>query len=174
LFWKAIGTTKHGSILAFTGKASDAIQTIFSGITAFQSTGSTVFMPWYLSSLATAYADLGQFHDALRCIGEAMTTVKTSRERWCEADIHRMAGDIALRSPKPDTAKAEAHFEHALDIAREQRAKSWELRAAMSIARLWSDQGKRQQARDLLAPVYDWFTEGLRFSRQFAKLVSFH
>ena len=71
-----------------------------------------------------------------------------------------MAGEIALKSPKPDAAKAEAYFERALAVAREQRAKSWELRAAMSMARLWRDQGKRQQAHDLLAPVYGWFTEG--------------
>ena len=71
-----------------------------------------------------------------------------------------IAGEIALKSPQPDPAKAEGYFEHALAVAREQQAKSWELRAAMSMARLWRDQGKRQQAHDLLAPVYGWFTEG--------------
>ena len=81
-------------------------------------------------------------------------------ESWYEADIHRIAGEIALRSPEPDVAKAEAHFERALQVALVQRAKSWELRAAMSLARLWRDQGKVQQARELLAPVYGWFTEG--------------
>jgi predicted ATPase len=86
--------------------------------------------------------------------------VKTTKERWCEADVHRTAGEIALLSPKPDTAKAEAYFERALTIARAQQAKSWELRATMSMARLWRDQGNRQQAHDLLAPVYGWFTEG--------------
>jgi predicted ATPase len=76
------------------------------------------------------------------------------------AEAHRIAGEIALKSPELDTAKAEAYFEQALAIARQQQAKSWELRAAMSVARLWHDQGKVQQARDLLAPVYGWFTEG--------------
>ena len=89
-----------------------------------------------------------------------MTTVQTTKERWCEAEVNRIAGEIALLSPEPDTAKAEAYFERALAVAREQQAKSWELRAAMSMARLWRDQGKRQQAHDLLAPVYGWFTEG--------------
>jgi predicted ATPase len=89
-----------------------------------------------------------------------MTAVETTKERWCEAEVHRVAGEIALKSPEPDAAKAEAYFERALAVAREQQAKSWELRAAMSMARLWRDQGKRQQARDLLAPVYGWFTEG--------------
>ena len=89
-----------------------------------------------------------------------MTTREATNERWCEAEVHRTAGEIALMLPEPDVAKAEEHFEHALVVAREQQAKSWELRAAMSMARLWRDQGKRQQAYDLLAPVYGWFTEG--------------
>jgi predicted ATPase len=89
-----------------------------------------------------------------------MTAVETTKEKWCEAEVHRVAGDIALMSPRLDAAKAEAHFERAIAIARAQQAKSWELRAAMSMARLWGGQGKRQQARDLLAPIYGWFTEG--------------
>jgi len=74
--------------------------------------------------------------------------------------VLRIAGEIALKSPERDTAKAEAYFERAIAVARQQQAKSWELRAAMSLARLWRDQGKRAEARDLLAPIYDWFTEG--------------
>jgi predicted ATPase len=113
-----------------------------------------------MSHLARAYAELDQFDDAWRCVGEAMTAVETVKERWCEAEIHRVAGEITLMSPEPDAAKAEAYFERALAVARKQQAKSWELRGAMSMARLWRDQGKRQQARNLLAPVYGWFTEG--------------
>jgi len=119
-----------------------------------------VWIPFYLSLVSEAYAAIGQFDDAWRCIGEATTAIQTTKENWCEAEVHRVAGEIALMSPDLDAAKAEAHFEHALAIAREQQAKSWELRAAMSMARLWRDQGKRQQAHDLLAPVYGWFTEG--------------
>jgi predicted ATPase len=89
-----------------------------------------------------------------------MTAVEETKTRWWEAEANRMAGDIALMSPKPDAAKAEAFFERALAVARQQQAKSWELRGAMSMARLWRDQGKPQQARELLAPVYGWFTEG--------------
>ena len=89
-----------------------------------------------------------------------MTDVETTKERWYEAEINRIAGEIALKSPEPDAAKAQEYFEHALAVARQQHAKSWELRAAMSLARLWRDQGKVQQARELLAPVYGWFTEG--------------
>ena len=87
-----------------------------------------------------------------------MAAVETTKEKWCEAEINRIAGEIALLSPALDTAKTEAYFERALAISREQQARSWELRAAMSM--VWRDQDKRQQAHDLLAPVYGWFTEG--------------
>ena len=119
-----------------------------------------MWMPFWLSHLARANAEIGQNDDARRCIGEAMAAVETAKERWCEAEVNRIAGEIALLSPKPDLAKAQAYFERALAVAREQQAKSWELRAAMSLARLWRDQGRRPQARDILAPVYGWFTEG--------------
>ena len=159
-FWKALGTMMQGCVLAMTGKASDAIHVINSGLTAYRSTGTTMWMPMFLSHLARAYAGLGQFDDAWRCIGEAMTTMETTKERWFEADVHRTAGEVVLVSRKSDAAKAERYFERALAVARKQQAKSWELRAATSMARLWRDQGKRNEARDLLAPVYGWFTEG--------------
>jgi predicted ATPase len=114
----------------------------------------------WLSYLARAHADLGQLDDAWRCIGEAMMAIETTKERWFDAEANRIAGEIALKSPVQDAAKAEAYFEHALSVARQQQAKSWEPRAAMSMARLWRDQGKRKEARNLLAPVYGWFTEG--------------
>ena len=107
-----------------------------------------------------AYAELGQLDDARRSIDDAIDKEERSKEKWCEAEVNRIAGEVALRSPAPDTEKAEAYFEHALAVARQQRAKSWELRAAMSMARLWRDQGKRDEGRELLAPVYGWFTEG--------------
>jgi predicted ATPase len=86
--------------------------------------------------------------------------METTKERWFEAEVNRVAGEIALKSPEPDAAKAEANFERAVALARKQEAKSLELRAAMNMARLWRDQGKRDEARELLAPVYGWFTEG--------------
>jgi predicted ATPase len=89
-----------------------------------------------------------------------MTAVQTTKETWFEAEVNRIAGEITLLSPKSDAAKAQAYFDRALAIARAQQAKSWELRAAMSMARLKHDQGKRDEARDLLAPIYGWFTEG--------------
>jgi len=158
--WKAYGTMFQGFIFGLTGQARNASQLITRGIAAYRSTGSTVFMPWYLSNLAVAYAEASQFDDAWRCVREATAALEATKETWCEAEVHRIAGEIALKSPEPDTAKAQAYFTRALEISRRQQAKSWELRAAMSLARLWRDQGKPQQARELLAPVYGWFTEG--------------
>ncbi len=159
-YWKATGTVLRGELLALMGKASVAAQTLPAGLTATRSTGATLYFPTYLSSLAIAYADLGKFNDAWRCIDEALTAVHATKERMLEPEINRVAGEIALLSHDPNGAKAESYFERALTVSRQQQAKSWELRAAMNMARLWRDQGKPQQARELLAPVYGWFTEG--------------
>ena len=131
-----------------------------SGLTELRSTGAILHLPWFLLSLTRAYGELGLFDSAWRCIGEAITTVETTKERWLEAEVYRTGGEIALLSPNPDAAKAKAYFERALTVARQQQAKSFELRASMSLARLWRDEGKVRQARELLAPVYGWFTEG--------------
>jgi predicted ATPase len=144
-----------------TGKAADAVRAITSGISSHRSTGATLYEPYYLSFLAMAYAELDQPDNARRCIGDAIDKVEMSNEKWCEAEVHRIAGEIALKSQlAPETEKAEAYFDRALAVARQQQAKSWELRAAMNLARLWRSQGKPQQARELLAPVHGWFTEG--------------
>ena len=158
---KALGTAMRGWLFASTGNASDAVRAINSGITSLRSTGTTLYEPRHLRYLAMAYAGLGQFDDAWHCIHDAIEKIERSKERWCEADVHRIAGEIALKSPEQDVAKAEAYFDRALAVSRQQQAKSWELRAAMSMARLWRDQGKREEARELLAPVYGWFTEGV-------------
>jgi class 3 adenylate cyclase/predicted ATPase/tRNA A37 threonylcarbamoyladenosine biosynthesis protein TsaE len=158
--WKAFGTLMRGCLFTLTGKGSNAVHIFTSGIAAFQSTGATAFMPLFLSYLAAAHAESGQIDDAWSCIGEAATVVETTKERWWEAEVHRTAGEIALMAPEPNTARAQAYFERALKVARGQQAKSLELRAAMTMARLLRDQGKAVEARDLLAPVYGWFTEG--------------
>ena len=158
--WKAAGMTVQGFVLAVSSKGLDAVQAIASGWAAYRSTGTTWLTPTYLLHLALAYAEIGQFGDAGRCIDEAITVAERTKEKWWEAEIDRMAGEIALRSPEHDAAKAQACFERGLDIARSQQARSWQLRAATSLARLWRDQGKPLEARDLLAPVYAWFTEG--------------
>ena len=117
-------------------------------------------MPFHLSNMARTHAELGKFDDAWRCINEATAAVDATKQKLWEAEVNRLAGEIALRPPERDVAKAQAYFERALVVARQQQAKSWELRASMTLARLWRDQGKPQQARELLAPVFGWFTEG--------------
>jgi class 3 adenylate cyclase/predicted ATPase len=159
-YWKSAGGMAHGCVLALTGNASDAIQILTSAIATFRATGSTWSLPFRLACLAKAQAELGQFEDAWRRLDEAMMMVEVSKEVWSHPEILRLGGEIALMSPERDAAKAEAYFERALSVARHQQAKSWELRAAMSLARLLRDQGKVQQARELLAPTYGWFTEG--------------
>jgi class 3 adenylate cyclase/predicted ATPase len=161
LFWQVQGMFMQGCALAAVGRAEHAVQMITAGTSSWRSAGSTFWMPFHLSYLAKAYAVLGQFEPAWRCLDEAMTAAETSRERWYEAEVYRVAGEIELLAPTSDLAKAAEHFERALAIARAQQAKSWELRAAISLARLRCQEGKRQQARDCLAPLYDWFTEGL-------------
>jgi predicted ATPase len=136
LFWKGYGLLLRGWIFALTGKAADAVDMMNAGIAASRSTGATAYAPWYPANLATAHAELGRFDEATRCIGEAIATADTTGEKWYEADIHRIAGEIALLLPAPDMPRAEAQLERALIVARQQ------------------------QALDLRAPVYAWFSEG--------------
>ena len=161
LLWKAIGTIFQGRLLCYRSANHETLSICSPlELSAFHSTGSTMFTPTYLSYLAEAHAKVGQFDEAWRCMEKSMSLMETTKETWSEAEVHRIAGEIALMSPTPDAARAEGYFERALAVARSQEARSWELRAAMSMARLWRDQGKRAEAHDLLAPVYGWFTEG--------------
>ena len=144
-FLKALATAQRGCVLALTSKASEAVQTISVAITAYRSTGATVWATSFLSYLALAYAEVGKFDDAWRVIGEAMSTIETTKERWFEAETNRIAGEIALKSPEPDAQKRKHISSVRSRSAREQQAKSWELRAATSMARLWRDQGSRSK-----------------------------
>jgi predicted ATPase len=159
-YYKASGMLRRAGVLALTGNPSDAVSIFTSAIRVFRSAGTRLYFPVWLSLLARAYGELGQFDQAWSYIGEAITMVETTKQTWYEAEVHRIAGEIALMSPERDAAKADACFERALAVARAQQAKSWELRAAICMARLWREQGKRDEARELLAPVYGWFTEG--------------
>jgi predicted ATPase len=145
--WRAFGVLLKGALSTLTGRSSEAGEILMSGISALRSAGSTLWTPLY---------------DAWRHMGEALKTIETSKERLFAAEVNRMAGEIARLGPEPDTSNAEAHFVQALAIAREQQARSWELRTATSLTRLWLDRGERDKARDLLLPVYGWFTEGFR------------
>jgi predicted ATPase len=160
-YWKMFGIVGRGHVPALTEDASGAIQMLTTGINAIRSAGgATVSFPINLSWLAVAQSRAGHFDEAWGCIDEAITLTERTNERWFEAEVHCIAGEIALKSPASDAGKAQEYFERALGVSRKQQARSWELRAAMSMARLWRDQGKRNEARDLLAPVYGWFTEG--------------
>lgn len=130
-FRKAEGVLRRGYVLTLMGEATKAVEIVTSGIDLWRSAGSTIFTPEHQFMLAIAHADSGQFDDAWRCIGKAMTAMQATKERWCEAEAHRVAGEIALKSPQRDVAKAQAYFEHSLTVARAQQAKSWELRAAI-------------------------------------------
>ena len=160
LFFKAVGMGTQGLLFSLTGRTSEAVRTLASAVSAYRSTGAKFCLSWHLSNLAGACASLGQFGDAERWIVEALETIETTKEKMFEPEVNRTAGEIAFKSPERDTTKAQAYFERALAVARAQQAKSWELRAATSMARLWRDQGKVSEARELLAPVYGWFTEG--------------
>ncbi len=138
----------HNPTMSYVVRASYVVRSTFAGSRDALAMGITCTSRYVLSRLAASHRS------------KAMTAVETTKERWREADIHRIAGEIALLSPERDAGKAETYLERALAVAREQQAKSLELRAATSMARLWRDQGKPQQARELLAPVYGWFTEG--------------
>jgi predicted ATPase len=160
VFWKAVATSFQGVVRSLTGEFSSAEQLVAETVSAYRLTGSRLFLSWNLSNVARAAARVGQFGVAHNSIREAVATVEETGERWTEPEVHRAAGEIELMMPKRNAATAEAHFERSLAVARQQQAKSWELRAAMSMAQLWRDQGKPQQARELLAPIYGWFTEG--------------
>jgi predicted ATPase len=116
--------------------------------------------PYHLALLAEVSAQVGQTAEGLEALAEALATVAQSAARWWEAELHRLRGELLLQHSVASPEKAETCFQQALDVARRQEAKSLELRAAMSLARLWQQQGKRDEARELLAPIYGWFTEG--------------
>ena len=160
MFWKVGTMLLIGCVSVLRGKAADGVQTIGSGLQAWRSTGASLWMPVYLAHLIRAYTDLGRFDEAWRCFEEATTLMQQTKEKWCEAEIYRIAAELAIRSPDSDVSKAEAFFGHALEAAKAQQAKSYELRAATVLARLRREQGRRYEARHLLAPIYNWYSEG--------------
>jgi predicted ATPase len=130
------------------------------GITAWRATGAAVWVPYLCTVLAEVCDCLGHTADGLQALAEAHTLVEQHEERWWEAEVYRLRAVLLLKQPGTPQAESEAWLRRALEVARRQQAKSLELRAAMSLARLWQRQGKRAEARELLAPIYGWFTEG--------------
>ena len=160
IFWNAQATASLGVVSTLVGDATDAVKMISAGLAMWRSTGATASVPFFQSYLAMAHAMLGQYEESLHHINQAMATIETTGERVWTAEVHRLAGQIALLSPSSDVAEAQAHFNRAISTARQQQAKSWELRASISLTRLWRDRGQREQAREVLAPISHWFTEG--------------
>jgi predicted ATPase len=130
------------------------------GLAAYLATGAELGRPRQLAMLAEAYGRVGQTAEGLAILAEALTTVHKTGERSYEAELYRLKGELLLQQPAGSGDEAETCFRQALDVARRQQAKSWELRAAMSLSRLWQQQGKQDEAYDLLMPIYGWFAEG--------------
>jgi predicted ATPase len=158
--WRARGAVLRGWALVQQGQAQEGIEQIHQGLRAIRATGSEIWRPYWLALLAEAHGTMGQPEVGLTVLTEALALVDTTGERWSEPELYRLKGELLLQQHSDDQGEAESCFYHALDIARTQQAKSFELRAATSLARLWQQQGKRDEARQVLGDVYGWFTEG--------------
>src|SRR5262249_21779658 len=156
----AQGTFFRGMALATQGQSASGLAQMREGLAAYRATGSVSGMPGSLARLAEVYGQVGQVDEGMHLLVEALALVDTTGERHTEAELHRLHGELLLRQAVPEAQAAEACFQRALNVARGQQAKWWELRAAMSLARLWQRQGKGAAARELLAEIYGWFTEG--------------
>jgi predicted ATPase len=158
--WAARGRVLQGWADAQRGEATTGIARIRDGMAAAQATGARLSTPFYLALLVEALALAGKIEEGLAALDDALAKAAVSGEKGWDAEIHRLRGELTARLPYPDPAKAEESFRTALAIAREQGTRGYELRAATSLAQLWRKQGRRGEARDLLAPVYGSFTEG--------------
>jgi predicted ATPase len=159
-YWAAFGRILQGWAVAQQGQATTGIAHIRDGLAASEATGTRVRAPLFLTLLAEALALAGKVEEGLATLDDALAKAVASGERGWDAEIHRLRGELTGRLPYPDPAKAEKSFRTALAIAREQGTRGYELRAATSLARLWRERGRLTEARDLLAPLYGWFTEG--------------
>jgi predicted ATPase/class 3 adenylate cyclase len=159
-FWVPFANIERGWALATQGQWDEGIAHIQQGLVAHQAIDAEIARPVYLAMLTEAYVAAGQVQAGLRVLAEALAHVDRTEERYYEAELYRLKGDLLLRQRVPDTSQAEACFERALVVARRQQARSWELRAATSLAHLLWSQNQRAAAHNLLAPIYAWFTEG--------------
>jgi predicted ATPase len=157
-FWRAYGMICCGWIKVKNGDGAEGISLLRTGLAAYRATGGETYMPHHIDLLARACEIAGQLDEPVTLLDEALQIVERTGERWYEAELYRHKGQLLLRQGHIEVA--EELYRKALSIAKEQEAKLWELRAAASLTRLCRDQGRRAEARDLLAPVYGWFTEG--------------
>jgi TOMM system kinase/cyclase fusion protein len=158
-FW-AGAMILRGWALADQGQIEPALVEMHRGLAAWRSTGAELVQPYWLGLLAETYRKGGQPTEGLATLVEALALAEKTAERYNEAELYRLKGEILLARSADDQVEAESCFHQALAIARRQQAKCWELRAAMSLCRLWQQRGKRNEAHELLAPIYGWFTEG--------------
>jgi class 3 adenylate cyclase/predicted ATPase len=158
--YAGFGTCWHGWALAMQGQGAAGLVQLHQGMAAVLATGNTLSRPWCLVLLTEAAEHAGQVAEGLRLLAEALTAFEASGRADMLAEAYRLQGTLLLRQAAPDAAQAEACFQQALAIARHQQAKSWELRTALSLSRLWQQQDKHTEARELLTPIYSWFTEG--------------
>jgi tetratricopeptide (TPR) repeat protein len=156
--WMAFANAMRGWSLAALGQPTEGLRVLHDGIVSTRATGARLWVSFFLTLLADAYGMAGQPRHRLEALAEATKLMGTTQERWAEAETHRLRGTL-MQSLGDDTASEDCYLQ-SLDVARRQSAKFWELRVANDLARLWRDQGKREEARELLAPVYGWFTEG--------------
>jgi predicted ATPase len=156
----AFGSVFLGWAMVERGEGEAGIARIEEGIAAFQATGGKLLKAWWLGVRAEAYGKLGQVEEGLTVLVEALRAVNDTGEHFYEAELQRLKGEFLLQRSSDHRREAETCFQQAMTIAQNQQAKAWELRTATSLARLWQHQGKVLEARDLLAPVYNWFTEG--------------
>jgi predicted ATPase len=150
----------RGWALAEQGQSNAGMPQMHEGMAACRTTGAEADRPYYLALVAEAYGRDRRYDEGLAMVEEALISVDQSEERYWEAEIHRLKGEALLARSAESQVEAEACWHKAIDVARQQQAKSLELRAAMSLARLWQQQGKRAEAYQLLAETYGWFTEG--------------
>ena len=158
--WLTGGTILRGWALAMQGQAEEGIAQIRQALAAWRAMGAGLAVSHWLVLLAEAYRQGGQGEEGLRLLAEALAHVDSTGERHFAAEVYWLKGELLLQQTSPDEAQAETCWHQALDIARYQQAKSWKLRAAVSLARLWQRQGKRAEAQQMLAEIYGWFTEG--------------
>jgi predicted ATPase len=158
--WQALGLLHKGAAMLLHGRIDVALPLLLEGLQAFRATGAGLRIPYYLGMLGEAYTQAGRFEDAHRVFDEALATAETNDDRFQEAELHRLVGELMLAESRDHDGAAEACFSRAIDLARRQKSRAWELRATTSLARLWQRQGRREEARGALGTVYGSYTEG--------------
>jgi len=159
-FWHALGTLHKGAGLLIQGQREEALPVLLKGFSAFRATGAQVRVPSYLSLLGDAYRQSARFEDAHKALNEGLAVAEKNDDRCHEAELYRLKGEILLGESSDEDTAAEGCFRQAIETARRQQSRAWELRATMSLARLWQRQARREEARAALAAVYATYTEG--------------